>query len=460
MKNADTMTINTSDLRPNILTFAGSDSSSLAGIQTDIKTQSALGAHCLSAVTAITAQNNNHVLAINPVEMHVLNEQIQSVSPYTISAVKSGLLASGDQITCVANTVKALSVPFVCDPVLAASSGQQFVDDNLELIKNELIPVAELVTPNIPEAEKLTGLTIESTDDIEHAARLIFALGAKAVYIKGGHAITQSEYVHDYFYSASHAFWLTSKKLRTENTRGTGCAYASSVTAAIARGYPTVDAVVIAKMAINQGLRNSYSLSGLCEKEKGPVNITHFPHAQEDLPYLTKNAQFNFDFPPFLECDGTPLGLYPVVDSADWLARLLPLGVTTAQIRNKTLSGSALEAEIKRAIEIGKEYNCRLFINDYWELAIKHNAYGVHLGQEDLDEADIHAIRAAGVRLGTSTHCHYEVARAHALKPSYIACGPVYETTTKDMHLGSPWPEWFKLLAVGARLSVGRDRRY
>jgi len=124
-----------------------------------------------------------------------------------------------------------------------------------------------------------------------------------------------------------------------------------------------------------------------------------------------------------------------VVDSADWLARLLPLGVTTAQLRVKELQGEALEQEVARAIELGREHNCRLFINDHWQLAIEHGAYGVHLGQEDIGTADIAAIHAAGLRLGTSTHCHYEVARAHALKPSYVACGPVYETTTKDM----PW---------------------
>ncbi|MFT7561988.1 MAG: hydroxymethylpyrimidine kinase/phosphomethylpyrimidine kinase/thiamine-phosphate diphosphorylase, partial [Flavobacteriales bacterium] len=99
------------------------------------------------------------------------------------------------------------------------------------------------------------------------------------------------------------------------------------------------------------------------------------------------------------------------------------------------LKGEDLENEIEYAIEIAKNFQCRLFINDHWKLAIKYGAYGVHLGQDDLDEADIQAIQSAGLRLGTSTHCHYEVARAHSYKPSYIACGPVWPTTTKDM----PW---------------------
>ena len=138
--------------------------------------------------------------------------------------------------------------------------------------------------------------------------------------------------------------------------------------------------------------------------------------------------------------DERPLGLYPVLDRAEWLERLLPLGVTTAQLRIKDLSGDALRQELAAGIAIAKQHNCRLFINDYWQLAIELDAYGVHLGQEDLDpenmaDADINAIRNAGLRLGVSTHCHYEVARALNLAPSYIACGPVYHTTTKDM----PW---------------------
>ena len=130
-----------------------------------------------------------------------------------------------------------------------------------------------------------------------------------------------------------------------------------------------------------------------------------------------------------------PIGLYPVVDSAEWLSRILPCGVTTIQLRVKNLSGVALEKEIQQSIEIATQYNCRLFINDYWQLAIKFKAYGVHLGQEDLCTADLNAIHQAGLRLGISTHCHYEVARAHRYKPSYIACGPVYHTNTKQM----PW---------------------
>jgi hydroxymethylpyrimidine kinase/phosphomethylpyrimidine kinase/thiamine-phosphate diphosphorylase len=167
----------------------------------------------------------------------------------------------------------------------------------------------------------------------------------------------------------------------------------------------------------------------------GPVNITHFPSEQIDLPLLTHKPIDTLAISSFPECNQPLLGLYPVVERAEWIARLASTGVSTMQLRVKDLSGDELESEIKLAVELGVKHNCRLFINDYWQLAIKHNAYGVHLGQEDLNDANIYKIKKAGLRLGLSTHCHYEVARAHSYKPSYIACGPVYHTTTKDM----PW---------------------
>jgi len=127
------------------------------------------------------------------------------------------------------------------------------------------------------------------------------------------------------------------------------------------------------------------------------------------------------------------LGLYPVVDTVEWIARLLDAGVRTLQLRIKDQPDEAAEPAIAEAIALGKRYRARLFINDYWQLAIKHNAYGVHLGQEDLDVADLAAIRDAGLRLGLSTHDDAELERALAVRPSYIALGHIFPTQTKDM---------------------------
>ncbi|WP_313488822.1 thiamine phosphate synthase [Pseudescherichia sp.] len=135
------------------------------------------------------------------------------------------------------------------------------------------------------------------------------------------------------------------------------------------------------------------------------------------------------DFPPV----PFRLGLYPVVDSVAWIERLLEAGVRTLQLRIKDKQDHEVEADVAAAIALGKHYAARLFINDYWRLAIKHDAYGVHLGQEDLETTDLSAIRTAGLRLGVSTHDDMEIDVALAARPSYIALGHVFPTQTKQM---------------------------
>jgi len=152
----------------------------------------------------------------------------------------------------------------------------------------------------------------------------------------------------------------------------------------------------------------------------------------------------------FKTCNKTPLGIYPIVDRTDKLEPLYKCGITTSQLRVKDLEGDELEREIVEAIKISQKYNARLFINDYWQLAIKHNAYGIHLGQEDIVEADIRAIYDAGIRLGISTHTTDEIEIALGIEPSYVAIGPIYETQTKKMvysPVGIPrLKEWAKMV--------------
>lgn len=135
---------------------------------------------------------------------------------------------------------------------------------------------------------------------------------------------------------------------------------------------------------------------------------------------------------PFLPTE-KKLGLYPVVDTLEWIERLLNAGVTTIQLRIKDQKDEEVESIIKQAIALGQRFKARLFINDYWRLAVKHHAYGIHLGQEDLLTSDLIAIHRAGLRLGVSTHDDDELARAIAVRPSYIALGHIFPTQTKDM---------------------------
>ena len=135
----------------------------------------------------------------------------------------------------------------------------------------------------------------------------------------------------------------------------------------------------------------------------------------------------------FKNCGNTPLGIYPVVDRAYKLKALYEAGITTAQLRVKDMSGDILENEIIDAIKISEVHNARLFINDFWELAIKHKAYGIHLGQEDIRNANIRAMYEANIRLGISTHTKDEIKVAEHIEPSYLAIGPIFETNSKKM---------------------------
>lgn len=127
------------------------------------------------------------------------------------------------------------------------------------------------------------------------------------------------------------------------------------------------------------------------------------------------------------------IGFYPVVDSYQWIEKLIPLGVPSIQLRIKNQPIATIDAQIIASQQLATHYNCQLFINDYWELAIKHHAFGVHLGQEDCDAADFQAIHRAGLKLGISTHNDHEINRALQFDPHYLAYGPIYETTTKVM---------------------------
>jgi thiamine-phosphate pyrophosphorylase/hydroxymethylpyrimidine kinase/phosphomethylpyrimidine kinase/thiamine-phosphate diphosphorylase len=148
----------------------------------------------------------------------------------------------------------------------------------------------------------------------------------------------------------------------------------------------------------------------------------------------------------FQKCDETPLGIYPVVDRAYKLKPLYECGITTAQLRTKdAFSGKALEDEVIEAIQISEAYNARFFLNDFWELGIKYGVYGIHLGQEDIQEANVEAIFNAGIRLGISTHTPEEIKIAMVFEPSYLAIGPIYPPISKKLVYPPVTPERLKL---------------
>lgn len=416
--------------KPLVWSYAGLDNSGLAGQLADTRTIQALGAHACCVTTAITAQNNQRVVALNPSTKEQLASQLQALHELgEPDAIKVGLLPSIESLELLIAFLEQTekSIPLVLDPVIETSSGTQLIPDVVIEQLKKILPVVTLITPNIDELARLTGQDIKSIEDIESQAGTLMDWSVGAVLVKGGH--WPSEHASDFFVNKKNQFWLHSDRKETNNTRGTGCVLSSAIATALALNYSIEDAVVIGKMTLNQGLRYSYPV----KDQKGPLEVKSWPMDEQDMPRLTK--QYSLSEYQFPSLTNQVMGLYPVVDSAEWLERLLPLGITTIQLRVKDLEGDALENEIQKAIAIAEQYKAKLFINDHWQLAIKYQAYGVHLGQEDLDDADLEAVSQAGLHLGISTHCFYEVARAHAIKPSYKACGPVYHTDSKQM----PW---------------------
>lgn len=429
-----------------IWSVAGSDSSGGAGIQADIKTAHDFGVHAATVITAVTAQNS---LAVNHLEVmsaQSFAQQLASLREDIPPAViKIGLLASVAQVNALAtlilnfaDTCSAKQTrPFVVlDPVQVASTGDVMAgEDVTAAIKNTLLPLVDLLTPNLLELACLSsgvcgGLT--NCDDIDTqkaAAEHLLKQGCKGVLVKGGHA--NGQYSIDRYFGAGHVFSLRSMRHYTQHTHGTGCTLSSAISAAIAKGYQLNDALVIAKAYVNQGIRLAYPLG----QGTGPVAHAGWPKQVADFPYI---GTINDTTPKqqqvgFLPCNRQWLGLYPVVPNVKWLTRLLDAGVKTIQLRIKDPAAADLETQVSEAVIIGRRYQAQVFINDYWQLAIKYQAYGVHLGQEDLALADLQAIKTADLRLGISTHGYHELLIAKQLKPSYIALGHIFPTQTKEM---------------------------
>lgn len=414
-----------------IWTIAGSDCSGGAGIQADIHTAHALGVHACSVIAALTAQNSQKLTKIEFCSTELLSAQLEALSAdLPPQAIKLGMIGSLDTLKSIMPFLERFAVPIVYDPVLFASVGGALHQGELrQFLLQHFLNKISVLTPNIPEAEWLLGRSIDSNTAMELAAQELQALGPKVVLLKGGHAVNQQHDAQDYWTDGKNCGWLSSPRQNTPHRHGTGCTFSSAIAACLAKGYELNESLVLAKAYINQAIRLGQPLG----HGRGAVGHGGWPSAQKDFPVVTAHVNNHIEPMPFLSCGPEPLGFYPIVDSAQWVQRMLDCQVTTLQLRIKDLPKSQLIKEIKDSIALARQYQARLFINDYWQYALEYGAYGVHLGQEDIDTADCQSLQQAGLRLGISTHSYYEIARALAYKPSYIACGPIYHTNTKVM---------------------------
>ncbi len=242
------------------LTIAGSDSGGGAGIQADLKTFAALGVYGSSVITAITAQNTVGVTKIIELDPTMVAAQIDAViGDIGAHALKTGMLANVKIIQTVAKKIREHGLKnLVVDPVMVAKSGDLLLRKNaITALCERLIPLAAIITPNLPEAEQLTGMTIRGEKDIKEAARLIIAMGAKSVVIKGGHRRGPAV---DLFFDGGKVRELSTPRIRTRNTHGTGCTFSAAIAAYLAKGEKLDQAVAKAKQYITNAIRNGFAI--------------------------------------------------------------------------------------------------------------------------------------------------------------------------------------------------------
>ncbi len=255
----------------NLLTIAGSDSSGGAGIQADLKAFSACGTYGMSVITALTAQNTQGVSAIHDVPAQFVVAQLEAVfSDIRVDGVKVGMLSRPDILEAVASFLKAHPTKvLVVDPVMVSKSGHHLLQpEAVELLSRRLLPLAGLVTPNLPEAEALTGLTIRTLAEMETAGKRLLQMGARAVLVKGGH---RSEGASDVLVTAQGSVVFSGERLDAKHTHGTGCSLSSACAALWARTGNLEDSIRQAKAYVTEGIRFGLAVG----KGIGPIHHFH-----------------------------------------------------------------------------------------------------------------------------------------------------------------------------------------
>lgn len=242
------------------LTIAGSDSGGGAGIQADIKTMSALGVFGMSVITAVTSQNTQEVRSVQNIDLDIVRDQIEAVfDDIPVGAVKIGMLSEAETVKTVAQSLQKYNPTYiVLDPVMISKGGHDLLKHTaIDALKQEMLPLASIVTPNIPEAEVLTGYDIQNKEQMYEACLKLKEMGPQAVLLKGGHLSGDAD---DLYFDGKDCHWLTSKRIHTKHTHGTGCTLSSAIAANLAKGTGMLEAVMAAKEYITLAIKHSFPL--------------------------------------------------------------------------------------------------------------------------------------------------------------------------------------------------------
>ena len=268
---------------PTTLIIAGSDSGGGAGIQADLKTCAALGVYAATAITAVTAQNTQGVRAIEAIDPHIVRQQIEAVlEDFTIDSIKIGMLCNMAIANAVADILTQCHIPIILDPVMVSTSGCTLLERSaIDIIVKRLFPIAEIITPNINEAELLTATTIHNSSQITTAAQHLLGLGCNAVLMKGGHL--PDSMATDYLVMPDREEIFSSPFIDTRNTHGTGCTLSSAIAAYRALGLPLIDAVKHAKEYLHHAILQGADVQ--CGHGHGALNHTYNPRPLIPIEY-------------------------------------------------------------------------------------------------------------------------------------------------------------------------------
>ena len=390
-------------MRETVLTIAGSDSSGGAGIQADLNTISANGGYGATAITAITAQNTRGVMLAQALPAPMVRAQIEAVfSDAIVAAVKTGMLGSVENIRAVADALRTHSPRhFVLDPVMTSTTGYPLLPSgSADVLRDELLPIASLVTPNVPEASILSGLPVDRVQDAEAAGRRILERGAKAVLVKGGH-LTDSP-ATDLLVTQEGCLRFDGTWIHSEHTHGTGCVLSAAIATHLALGLPIVEAVGKAKEfvteAIRKGLPRGYRTEG---RNPGTLHVITDETLQERFTHVDLAR---------LAAEGGA----DVVQFREKRPRTTADLVRTARQMARALTGSGV----------------RLVVNDRVDVALGAGADAVHLGRDDLAPRLARKLMGESALIGGTAN-NLEQALRVATGVDYLGVGPVFGTRTK-----------------------------
>ncbi|CAD7702786.1 unnamed protein product [Ostreobium quekettii] len=424
---------------PRVLIVAGSDSGGGAGIQADIKTCLMNGAFGCVAVTSLTFQNTQGIEGAHNVPTDAIEAQIDAVlSDIGANAVKTGMLPTAEVVELVARKVAEYKIEsLVVDPVLVSTSGQSLAENDVGgAIREALMPLATVVTPNVPEAEALLGgRTIRSVDDMEVAARELHEFGPKYVLVKGGHLVSNAQKsshsgleVVDVLYDGNTILHLRQPAIMTGNTHGTGCTLASAIASELAKGASPCTAVENAKEYITDVLKSSKGI----RTGRGAQQPLNHGSAIVDWGAQVRKPSVQL----------RDLRLYAVTDSrmnrkrnrsmTEAASLAISGGASIIQLREKAMPTQEFVTMARDVLAAARPRGVKVVINDRVDVALAVDADGVHVGQEDMPAADARRLLGKGKVLGVSAKTVEQAVKAEEDGADYVGAGAVFPTSTKE----------------------------